>query len=141
MPDKMERYTRTESRAREVCGKVRGEEEGLVGERGRWYRPENMNAQRREGKRAPPDPPILADAKGGRRTKIEGKQREPAWDAGLMDEERTRCRIQSGVNSKQSILTIKRKEKENGKNHNDVRDCVHIGTRRELLLSDDEGDR
>ena len=40
-----------------------------------------MNAQRREGKRAPPDPPILADAKGGRRTKIEGKQREPAWDA------------------------------------------------------------
>ena len=47
-----------------------------------------MNAQRREGKRAPPDPPILADAKGGRRTKIEGKQREPAWDAGLMDEER-----------------------------------------------------
>ena len=84
----MERYTRTESRAREVCGEVRGEEEGLVGERGRWYRPENMNAQRREGKRAPPDPPILADAKGGRRTKIEGKQREPAWDAGLMDEER-----------------------------------------------------
>ena len=63
------------------------------------------------GKRAPPDPPILADAKGGRRTKIEGKQREPAWDAGLMDEEGTRCRIQSGVNSKQSILTIKRKEK------------------------------
>ena len=36
---------------------------------------------------------------------------------------------------------IKRKEKENGKNHNDVRDCVHIGTRRELLLSNDEGDR
>ena len=100
-----------------------------------------MNAQRREGKRAPPDPPILADAKGGRRTKIEGKQREPAWDAGLIDEEGTRCRIQSGVNSKQSILTIKRKEKENGKNHNDVRDCVHIGTRRELLLSNDEGDR
>ena len=100
-----------------------------MGERGRWYRPENMNAQRREGKKAPPDPPILADAKGGRRTKIEGKQREPAWDAELIDEERTRCRIQSGVNSKQSILTIKRKEKENGKDHNDVRDCVHIGTR------------
>ena len=36
---------------------------------------------------------------------------------------------------------IKRKEKENGKNHNDVRYCVHIGTRRELLLSNDEGDR
>ena len=69
-----------------------------------------MNGSTKGGKRAPPDPPILADAKGGRRTKIEGKQREPAWDAGLMDEERTRCRIQSGVNSKQSILTIKRKE-------------------------------
>ena len=25
--------------------------------------------------------------------------------------------------------------------HNDVRDCVHIGARGELLLQDDEGDR
>ena len=49
-----------------------------------------MNAQRREGKRAPPDPPILADAKGGRRTKIEGKQREPAWDARKVHRERNR---------------------------------------------------
>ena len=30
---------------------------------------------------------------------------------------------------------IKRKEKENGKDHNDVRDCVHIGTRWELFLT------
>ena len=36
---------------------------------------------------------------------------------------------------------LKERKKENGKNHNDVRYCVHIGTRRELLLSNDEGDR
>ena len=36
---------------------------------------------------------------------------------------------------------LKERKKENGKDHDDVRDCVHIGTRRELLLQDDEGDR
>ena len=48
--------------------------------------------------------------------------------------------LKSGVNE-QSNKPLKERKKENGKDHDDVRDCVHIGTRGELLLSDDEGDR
>ena len=65
----------------------------------------------------------------------------------------TGCRIKSGVTAKkeglrgiprgteQSNKPLTERKKENGKDHDDVRNCVHIGTRRELLLSDDEGDR
>ena len=48
--------------------------------------------------------------------------------------------LKSGVNE-QSNKPLKERKKENGKDHIDVRDCVHIGTRGELLLQDDEGDR
>jgi hypothetical protein len=43
--------------------------------------------------------------------------------------------------NKRSNKPLKERKKENGKDHNDVRDCVHIGTRGELLLQDDESDR
>jgi hypothetical protein len=43
--------------------------------------------------------------------------------------------------TEQSNKPLKERKKENGKDHNDVRYCVYIGTRRELLLQDDEGDR
>ena len=43
--------------------------------------------------------------------------------------------------NKQRNKPLKEREKENGKDHNDVRDCVHIWARGELLLQDDEGDR
>ena len=48
--------------------------------------------------------------------------------------------LKSGVNE-QSNKPLKERKKENGKDHNDVRDRVYIGTRGELLLQDDEGDR
>ena len=48
--------------------------------------------------------------------------------------------LKSGVNE-QSNKPLKERKKENGKDHDDVRDCVHIGTRGKLLLQDDEGDR
>ena len=48
--------------------------------------------------------------------------------------------LKSGVNE-QSNKPLKERKKENGKDHDDVRDCVYIGTRGELLLQDDEGDR
>ena len=43
--------------------------------------------------------------------------------------------------TEQSNKPLKERKKENGKDHDDVRDCVYIGTRGELLLKDDEGDR
>ena len=43
--------------------------------------------------------------------------------------------------TEQSNKPLKERKKENGKDHIDVRDCVHIGTRGELLFQDDEGDR
>ena len=48
--------------------------------------------------------------------------------------------LKSGVNEQRN-KPLKERKKENGKDHIDVRDCVHIGTRGELLLQDDEGDR
>ncbi len=43
--------------------------------------------------------------------------------------------------TEQSNKPLKERKRRNGKDHDDVRYCVHIGTGRELLLSDDEGDR
>ena len=43
--------------------------------------------------------------------------------------------------TEQSNKPLKERKKENGKDHDDVRDCVYIGTRGELLLQNDEGDR
>ena len=48
--------------------------------------------------------------------------------------------LKSGVNE-QSNKPLKERKRRNGKDHDDVRDRVYIGARRELLLSDDEGDR
>ena len=43
--------------------------------------------------------------------------------------------------TEQSNKPLEERKRRNGKDHDDVRNCVYIGTRRELLLSDDEGDR
>lgn len=90
--------------------------------------------------------------------RAEGRAREICGEvcgeppAGKQPKAGSRCRIKSGVNERrtnprntagteQSNKPLKERKKENGKDHIDVRDCVHIGTRGELLLQDDEGDR
>ena len=70
----------------------------------------------------------FAERYAGSHRQVNNPKQDP--DAGL----------KSGVNE-QSNKPLKERKKENGKDHIDVRDCVHIGTRGELLLQDDEGDR
>ena len=70
-----------------------------------------MNAQRREGKRAPPDPPILADAKGGRRTEgraggergrvEEGKR---ADDDIVLQKKKKNPALNAGANNKKFLI-------------------------------------
>jgi hypothetical protein len=65
------------------------------------------------------------------------KKGKPAFNAG--EQKKENRGIPRGT--EQSNKPLKERKKENGKDHNDVRDCVYIGTRGELLLQDDEGDR